>query len=95
MKRKNFIFIKAPIPTSFSVKDIAFSTRSEHPLPLSIYTKCKLIFLSIMKLLLNINHAGDTALRPGDELQGTLIVSGIASQKRPHCTATIGGEMAL
>ncbi|KAK1249691.1 hypothetical protein MKX08_009694 [Trichoderma sp. CBMAI-0020] len=48
-----------------------------------------------MKLLLNINHAGDTALRPGDELQGTLIISGIASQKRPHCTATIGGRLMI
>jgi hypothetical protein len=48
-----------------------------------------------MKLLLNINHAGETALRPGDELQGTLIVSGIATQKRPHCTATIGGKIGL
>lgn len=48
-----------------------------------------------MKLLLNISHAGETALRPGDELQGTLIISGIASQKRPHCTATIGGKMGF
>ncbi|KAL7920190.1 hypothetical protein ACQKWADRAFT_299192 [Trichoderma austrokoningii] len=48
-----------------------------------------------MKLLLNINHAGETAVRPGDELQGTLIVSGIASQKRPHCTATIGGRLMI
>lgn len=48
-----------------------------------------------MKLLLNINHAGDTAVRPGDELQGTLIISGIASQKRPNCTATIGGNIGL
>ncbi|UKZ63882.1 uncharacterized protein TrAtP1_005105 [Trichoderma atroviride] len=48
-----------------------------------------------MKLLLNINHGGDTSLRPGDELQGTLIISGIASQKRPHCTATIGGRLMI
>lgn len=48
-----------------------------------------------MKLLLNINHGGETAVRLGDELQGTLIVSGIASQKRPHCTATIGGKIDL
>lgn len=48
-----------------------------------------------MKLLLNINSADDTAVRPGAEIQGTLIISGIASQKRPQCTATIGGEMGL
>lgn len=48
-----------------------------------------------MKLLLNINRADDTAIRPGDDIQGTLIISGIASQKQPQCTATIGGEIYL
>ncbi|PTB46027.1 uncharacterized protein TrAFT101_004492 [Trichoderma asperellum] len=48
-----------------------------------------------MKLLLNINRADDTAIRPGDDIQGTLIISGIASQKQPQCTATIGGRLMI